>query len=115
MKISTITTPDKQVMQVYAARDYDLKHPRLTNSVEINIPEYTPTIPRDDKFEMVGISPSYCVNRNFPVSDTNVKITHYITLPLLRGTQCPVYFDKDTPFLLFTPTGRIEEGYLIYM
>jgi len=115
LKVNTIKTTDKQVMKVYAARDYDLKHPRLTNYVDINIPEYTPTIPRDDKFEMIGISSNYCANSNFPINDTSVEVTHYITLPLLRGTQCPVYFNKDTPFLLFTPTGRLEEGYLLYM
>lgn len=115
MEINTIKPASKQVMTVYAARNYDYKNPRLTNYIEVNIPEYTPTIPRDDRFETIGISTSYCVNQNFPKSDSSVRIVHFIKLPLLRGTTCPTYFNKDTPFLLLCPTGRIEEGYLIYI
>lgn len=115
MNVSTIKNSGKQVMKVYAARDYDFKRPRLTNFVEINIPEYVPTIPRDDKFEQVGVNGGYCVNSNFPNTTGVVKMTHYISLPLLRGTTCPVYFKKDTPFILFTPTSRIEDGYLLYI
>ena len=105
----------KQVMKVYAARDYDLERPRLTNYVEVNIPEYTPTIPRDDQYEQIGLSGGYFVNENFQVTTGNIKINHFLTLPLLRGTICPVYFKKDTAFILFTPTTRLEDGFLLYI
>ena len=112
---STIEASGKQVMKVYAARDYDVKRPRLTNYVEINLPEYVPTIPKDDQFEQLGISGGYCLNQNFPSTGSTVKLTHCISLPLMRGTTCPVYFPKNTAFLLFTPTSRLEDGFLMYI
>ena len=115
MRISTIDAPSKQVLQVYAARTYDYKNPRFTNYVEVNVPEYVPTIPRDNAYETLGLASTFCANKNFPVNNTSIKVTHYLTLPLLRATQCPVYFPKDTPFLLFCPSGKIEEGYLLYI
>lgn len=115
MKNSILENVGKQVMKVYAARDYDLKNPRLTKYVEVNLPEYTPTIPRDNQFENIGLSGNFFVNQNFPVNDATIKSTHFLSLPLLGGTDCPVYFKKDTPFLLFTPTSRMEDGYLLYI
>lgn len=115
MKISTIRTSNKQIMKVFAAREYDLSHPRLTNYVEVNIPEYTPTIPRDANRETFALTPRYCVNTNFPVNSNAITIAHYVKLPLVKGSHCPVYFKKDTPFLLLSPSGRIEDGYLLYI
>lgn len=112
---SIINQSGKQVMKVYAARDYDAARPRLTNYVEINLPEYTPTIPKDDQYEQISISSGYCLNQNFPINGETVKLSHSITLPLLRGTTCPVYFPKNTAFILFTPTTRLEDGYLLYI
>ena len=106
---------NKQVMKVYAARAYTIEKPRLTNYVLVNIPEYTPTIPKDDQFEQIGLSANYFANQNFPVTAGTVRIPHCLELPLLRGTTAPVYFDKGTPFLLFTPTTKIEGGYLLYI
>lgn len=114
-KVSTIQTADKQVMKVYAAREYDHKNPRMTDYVEINMPEYVPTIPRDSQYEQIGITNNFCANQNFPVTDSTIKMVHSIELPLLQGTTCPVIFPKDTPFLLFTPTTRIEDGFLLYI
>jgi hypothetical protein len=105
----------KQVMKVYAARKYDAANPRLTNYVQVNVPEYTPTVPQDDSYEQISLSGSYFANTNFPVTTGTVKMTHCLELPLLRGTTCPVYLEKGTPFLLFTPTTKIEEGYLLYI
>lgn len=112
---SVIEQSGKQVMKVYAARDYDARNPRLTNYVEINLPEFTPTIPKDDQYEQISISSGYCLNQNFPINGETVRLSHSILLPLLRGTSCPVYFPKNTPFILFTPTTRLEDGYLLYI
>ena len=114
-KISTIQTPDKQVTKVYAARDYDVRRPRMTDYVLVNLPEYVPTIPRDEYYEQISVQNNFCANKNFPVTDSTIKMTHAIELPLLQGTTCPVIFPKDTPFLLFTPTSRVEEGFLLYI
>jgi hypothetical protein len=110
LKVST-----KQVMKVYAARNYDIANPRLTNYVQVNVPEYTPTVPQDDSYEQISLSGSYFVNTNFPVTTGTITMSHCLELPLLGGSNCPVYFDKGTPFLLFTPTTKIEEGYLLYI
>lgn len=115
MAVSTITDMTKQVTKVYAARDYDVERPRTDRFVEVNTPEYAPTIPKDDQYELVSIGGSYFVNTNYPITSGVVKMTHYLKLPLLRGTTCPVYFKKGTPFLLFTPTTKLEEGYLLYI
>lgn len=105
----------KQVMKVYAARAYTAEKPRMTNSVLVNIPEYTPTVPKDDQCERIGLSGGYFANQNFPITTGTVKMAHCIELPLLQGTRCPVYMEKGTPFLLFTPSTKIEEGYLLYI
>lgn len=115
MIISTIQNADKQIMKVYAARDYDITRPRTTNKVEVNIPEYMPALPKDEYTENFGLSSSIFANKNYPVTSGQVTLAHSIELPLLRGTSCPVYFKKGTPFLLLVPTGLIEDGYLIYI
>ncbi len=115
MANSTFTRATRQIMKVYAARAYTPKRPRLTNFVEVNIPEFSPTIPKDDQYELVGLNGSFFANRNYPTTVPQVKLAHCLNLPLLRGTSCPVYFEKDTPFLLILPTLKIEEGYLLYI
>lgn len=115
MSVSTITDVTKQVTKVYAARDYNADRPRVDRFIEINIPEYAPTIPKDDKYEMVSISGSYFYNSNYPITSGAIKMAHCLKLPLLRGTTCPIYFEKGTPFLLFTPTTKLEEGFLLYI
>ena len=112
---SALSVLHKQVMKVYTAKEYDVNNPRLTNYVLVNIPEYTPTIPQDEHFEQIGLSGGFFVNQNFPVTTGTIKLSHCLELPLLRGTSCPVYIKKGTPFLLFTPTTKIEEGYLLYI
>lgn len=103
------------VWKVYAARDYDYKNPRTDNYVEVNLPEHTPTVPMDGQYTDVAIQTGYFVNSNYPNAAGTVKSVHYFKLPLLKGTTCPVYFEKGTPFLLFTPTTKMEEGYLLYI
>ena len=112
---SALQVATKQVMKVYTARAYNAENPRLTNYVLVNIPEYTPTVPKDDQFEQIGLTSGYFANQNFPVTTGTIKMTHCLELPLLRGTTCPVYMEKGTAFLLFTPTTKIEEGYLLYI
>lgn len=115
MAVSTIYDGTKQVTKVYAARDYNVEFPRVDRYVEVNIPEYAPTIPKDDKFEIVSIGGKYFVNENYPIISGFVKMTHCLSIPLMHGTICPVYFLKGTPFLLYTPTTKLEEGYLLYI
>lgn len=103
------------VWKVYAARDYDIKTPRTENYVEVNLPEHTPTVPMDSKYTNISLQYGYFVNKNFPNTTGTVKLMHYYKLPLLHGTICPIYFKKGTPFLLFTPTTKMEEGYLLYI
>ena len=112
---STFRSTTKQNMKVYSARAYKPARTRLTNSVMINIPEYAPTIPKDESVERVGLSGSFFINNNYPITGGTVTMSHYIELPLLRGTTCPIYFPKNTPFLLFLPTTKLEEGYLMYI
>lgn len=115
MRISTISATDKQVMKVYAAKKYDAKNPRIDNYVEVNIPEYVPTIPMDDSVEQIGLNLGMVVNTNWPRTATIVKMSHSLRLPLLRGTTCPVYFEKGTPFLLLNPNDDISNSFLIYI
>ena len=46
---------NKQVMWVYAAREYTVDNPRSTNRVEVNIPEALPTIPQDNKKTKISL------------------------------------------------------------
>ena len=104
----------KQVMWVYAAREYTVYNPRTTNTVEVNIPEALPTIPQDNKSSRISLSNSYFLNSNFPKVQTTALSDHYYTLPLLSGTSCPTEFPKGTKFMLLSPTERLEDAYLIY-
>ena len=99
------------VMKVFAARAYTFLNPRETNYVDVNIPEVLPTVPQDNQSSVIAIANGYTANSNYPVGRTS----HSLSLPLLRGTTCPVIFRKSTPFLLFSPTGKYEEGYLLYI
>lgn len=105
----------KNMMKVYAARAYTKKRPRTTKYVDINIPEYLPTIPKDNNETHTTLSSGYFVNSNYPITQGTVTTTHYLSLPLLGGTSCPTIFPKGTEFLLFIPTMKIEEGYLMYI
>lgn len=103
------------VWKVYAARDYDNKNPRLENFVEINTPDHVPTVPMDNAYTNIQLSKNYFANSNYPIVTGVVQASHYFKLPLMKGCRCPIYFKKGTPFLLFTPTAKMEEGYLIYI
>lgn len=103
------------VWKVYSAKDYDPKTPRLTNRVEVNLPDYMPTIPQDAEYTNIAIRSGFFVNDNYPNAAGTVESVHSMELPLMRGTTCPIYFKQGTLFLLYTPTTKIEEGYLIYI
>lgn len=103
------------VVKVFSARAYTYINPRTTNYVEINLPEALPTVPQDNNTTTITVNNSYTANANYPIGKNTVTVSHSITLPLLRGTTCPVIFRKGTPFLLFCPTGKYEEGYLMYI
>lgn len=106
---------NKQIIKVYSAKEYTEKEPRPDGYCDINIPEYAPTVPKDDKYTNIALNSNYFVNTNYPNTNGVIKLTHYVTLPLLKGTTCPSILSKGTPFLLFTPTTKIEEGYLLYI
>lgn len=105
----------QQVMKAYAARAYTIINPRTTKYVEVNVPEYTPTLPKDNQNVNVSISGSYFVNTNYPITQGVVTTTHALSLPILSATTCPYTFPKGTQFLLLVPTKKIEEGYLLYI
>lgn len=102
------------VWKAYAARDYTPTDPRLDQYIEVNLPEYMPTLPQDGNHTNFSLQSGYFVNTNYPNVTGTVKTVHYMKLPLLQGTLCPRLFSKGSVFLLFTPTSKVEEGYLIY-
>ena len=112
---TALEAQSKQVMKVYTAKAYTKKEPRLTNEVEINAPEYVPTVPKDDKKESIAMTPNYFENTNYPITTRVATLSHSMKLPLLRGTTCPIYMKKGTPLFLYMPTAKIEEGYLLYV
>lgn len=103
------------VWKAYASRAYDVANPRIDNYIEVNIPEYMPTVPQDNEYTNIAVRTGYFVNTNYPNTTATIKSTHYIKLPLLAGTTCPIYLEQGAPFLLFTPTEKPEEGYLLYI
>lgn len=105
----------KSIMQVYAAKAYTSSSPRKTAYIEVNIPEYLPTLPKDDKITNLTAPASYFVNTNYPKTKGNIKTSHSVALPLARGSSCPTIFKKGTAFILMCPSPKIEEGYLFYI
>jgi len=112
---STIQDPERAMMKVYAARDYKDDDYRKDNYVEVNLPEYLPTTPKNDEYTEMVIPADYFANQNFPVTQDVVESKHCTGLPLLRGTVCPVRFNKGAEFILYYPTGKLEEGYLVFL
>ena len=110
-----ITTDTRSTMKVYASRDYKDDKYRNTNYVAVNLPEYLPTTPQNDEYTEEVVPANYFANSNFPVTQDVVKSTNDITMPLLHGTNCPVRFNKGAEFLLVYPSGKIEDGYLIFI
>ena len=110
-----ITDPNRALMKVYAARDYIDDKCRLNNTVDVNIPEYIPTAPQNSEYTNLAVTGQYFVNKNYPVTQSVIQSRHSMMLPLMQGTYCPHVFNKGTSFLLVYPTGKIEEGKLIYM
>ena len=74
-----------------------------------------PTVPQDDKSNDIIIESGYFLNSNYPVTQDLITAKHYLTLPLLAGTYAPVRFHKGAEFVLHYPTGKVEEGYLIFI
>lgn len=110
-----ITNASRGMMQVYAARDYFGARQRSTDFVEVNFPEYVPTVPQNDKTSKIVLIPNYFVNDNFPSCQGTITANNFLTLPLAGGTTCPTEFPKGTKFLLLYPTGKLEEGFLIFL
>lgn len=106
---------NKQVMKVYCAKEYTENDPRPDGYCDVNIPEYTPTIPKDNNYTRIALSSNYFLNTNYSKTDGSIISSHCLRLPLLRGTTCPTILSKGTQFLLFNPTFKIEEGYLLYI
>lgn len=115
MNSATIKSTTRGMMKVYASHAYTEASPRKTDYVDVNIPEFAPTVPQDDQQSYVSSSNSYFTNSNFNGSASMTQMAHQISIKLARGTCCPTVFPKGTEFLLMFPTGKIEEGVLIYM
>lgn len=112
---SPIINQGRAIMKVYAARDYkDITH-RTDRKVQVNIPEYMPTIPQDDKSTNLTIESGYFLNENYPITAGILESSHALELPLLEGSRAPVRFNKGAEFILFFPTGKVEEGFLIFI
>lgn len=112
MRTSIIDTANKQILKVYAARTYDKYNP-CYGYVEINVPEYLPSTPKNNGSERFGLNKNLFANKNYPATSKYVTISHSINLKILKGTSYSRYFSKGTQFLLLTPSGEIEDGYLI--
>lgn len=112
---NTLTSTERLEMRVYAARDYIDDKARWKNTVEVNLPEYMPTIPQDDETTEIIIEAGYFLNSNYPVTQDVIVSMHYLEIPLLAGTYAPVRFHKGAEFVLHYPTGKVEEGYLIFI
>ena len=115
METNSITARSRGMMKVYAARDYVDNNYRRTNYVEVNLPEFMPTTPLDNAVVDLNLDQNYFCNKNFPKTEDSIKISHYLTLPLHQGTNTPVRFHKGAEFLLLYPTGKIEDGFMIYL
>lgn len=116
LESASITSAERGMMKVYASHAYTAGSPRTTDYVDVNIPEYAPTIPQDESYSLVNSSSQYFTNTNYgSKSSGSVELAHHISIKLARGTCCPTVFPKGTEFLLFYPSGKIEEGVLIYL
>ena len=112
MRTSIIDTANKQILKVYAARTYDEYYP-CYGYVEVNVPEYLPSTPQNNGTEQFGLNRRLFANTNYPSISKSVNISHSLNLKILKGTSYSRYFPKGTEFLLLTPSGEIEDGYLM--
>lgn len=114
-KSRRLTASERGMMKAYAARDYSDENWRKVNFVDVNLPEYLPTVPQDNEYTEVVATKGYFRNENYPVTQEVIRSQHHYTLPIMEGTKAPTRMKKRTEFLLLFPTGIVEEGYLIYM
>lgn len=112
---SPIVNPGRGMMKVYSSRKYIDDKYRKDNFVEVNLPEYVPTTPQDNEYSEIALPKKYFINTNYPATRDVIKEPHFLKLPILHGTMCPVRFNKGAEFLLIYPTGKIEEGFLLYI
>ena len=112
-----ITSADRATMKVYAARDYIDDKYRRDNFVEVNLPEYVPTTPKDDETVEMELpkAEDYYLNDNFPQLEEKIEFQHCLALPIYKGSWAPVRFNKGAEFLLIYPTGKIEAGFLFFI
>lgn len=94
---------NRQIMKAYCAKDYTEDNPRPSGYCEVNIPDYLPTVPKDDKYTEMNISGSYFINGNYPITTGTIKNMHSVKLPVMRGTSCPTYLSKGEEFILISP------------
>lgn len=110
-----IVSGDRCFMKVYVARDYIDDKYRRTDVVEVNLPEYLPTVPQDDQYTEVIAEEGFFKNQNWPVKNEVIRSTHYLKLPIMNGTYAPVRMRKGSEFMLCYPTGKIDDGFLIFI
>lgn len=117
MDNNQILDPSRSIMKVYAAREYKDDTYRSTNEVEVNLPEHNPTTPMDDKSTkfILPKSRDYFENINFPETEDFLTVSHCTKFPIMAGTLCPVRFNKGAEFLLIYPTGKIDEGRIVFI
>ena len=113
--INGITRPDRGEMKVYVARDYIDDKYRKTNYVQVNLPEYMPTVPMDDQSTETVVAKGYFLNENYPVTQEIIKSVHCLDLPVQKGSYAPIRMRKGSEFMLLYATGKIEEGSLVFI
>ena len=114
-QVNPIVSGDRCFMKVYVARDYIDEDYRKTDVIEVNIPEYLPTVPQDDQYTEMVAEKGYFKNLNWPITQEVIRSTHYMKFPIMNGTYAPVRMRKGAEFMLCYPTGKIDDGYLIFM
>lgn len=103
------------VLKVYAARDYKDDRCRRESFVEVNAPEFFPTMPQNAKHVNIVVPNNYFANANFPTTRETLKSLHYLRIELLEGSRCPARFNKGAEFMLLYIGGKIEEGRLVFI
>ena len=82
-------------------------------AIMVNLPDLFPLIPQDDQYEDIVV-PGTCKNENFPRCTGKIRLLHYHIFPLVGGTSVPNY-GRGSEFLLICPTGKLDDGRLLYL
>lgn len=108
----------EKVMRVYSAET--ISSEGLTK-LKVNIPELFPTLLKDDKDSTLTIQNGYFLNTNYPPTSSTIKISNYLTMNIgykikyEEITQEPerLKVTKGQPFIMLSPTRRLEDSVLI--